>query len=138
MRTLTGCSTVNSFVHFGIELAQLCIKCKGIELVQILSVDFFGQCLSECFENCDMQQFHLVLLLRRQASLEGTHISPSYSTWFEVGHDLFYTHVVFLCMYHAKQLTFFLFEIIANIYYERIVPWPQHEERNSFLFQKSY
>ena len=103
MRTLTGCLTVNSFVHFEIELTQLCIKCKDIELVQILSVDFFRQCLSECFENCDMQQFHLVLLLRRQASLEGTDISPSYSTWFEVG-----CFILMLSVFTCKATDFFL------------------------------
>jgi hypothetical protein len=47
-------------------------------------LDFLAQCLPECLENCDTVQFYVVLLLRRQAALEGAHISPSYSTWFEV------------------------------------------------------
>ena len=52
-------------------------------LALLFLVDFLSQCLSECLENCDTFLFYVVLLLRRQAALEGGQISSSYSTWFE-------------------------------------------------------
>ncbi|CAB4000135.1 Hypothetical predicted protein [Paramuricea clavata] len=88
--------------------------------------DFLGEYLSECVENCVTLQFHLVLLLRRQAALEGSHISPSYSAWFE---QTFVTKGASLGLNTKKTIHFF-FKSLTEL-----VPYDQPEFLKVHIFK---
>ena len=54
-----------------------------------LSADFLAKLASSSLEDGNQAHLWCVLLLARQAALEGPHVFPSYASWFKVSVTFF-------------------------------------------------